>query len=138
MLAVLAGSFGRCGYEVVSPGGTDFLAGIRRLAPGCDVGLVIAPDHLLFSFTSVLESLTHNIGCGSMNAMVCADKRLAASILARHGLPVPGRDGRGSRRVIKPVLGCGSQGVLALLIRLAQDARAGVSRPREKRPRGAV
>ncbi|NTV00961.1 MAG: ATP-grasp domain-containing protein, partial [Methanoregulaceae archaeon] len=75
------------------------------------VGLVIAPDHLLFSFTSVLESLTHNIGCGAMNAMVCADKRLAASILARHGIPVPGGNGHGGRRVIKPVLGCGSQGV---------------------------
>jgi predicted ATP-grasp superfamily ATP-dependent carboligase len=110
MLAVLAGSFGRCGYEVVSPVGSDFLAEIRRIAPGCDVGLVIAPDHLLFSFTSVLESLTHNIGCGSMNAMVCADKRLAASALARHGIPVPGGGGQG-RRVIKPVLGCGSFGV---------------------------
>ena len=111
MLAVLAGSFGRCGYEVVSPGGADFLAEIRRLAPECDVGLVIAPDHLLFSFTSVLETLTHNIGCGAMNTMVCADKRLSASILARHGIPVPGRDRKGGRRVVKPVLGCGSQGV---------------------------
>jgi tyramine---L-glutamate ligase len=111
MLAVLAGSFGRCGYEVFSPGGADFLAEIRRLAPECDIGLVIAPDHLLFSFTSVMESLTHNIGCGAMNAMVCADKRLAASILSRHGIPVPGRAGKGSPRVVKPVLGCGSQGV---------------------------
>jgi predicted ATP-grasp superfamily ATP-dependent carboligase len=111
MLAVLAGSFGRCGYEVVSPGGGDFLAEIRRLAPGCDVGLVIAPDHLLFSFTSVLESLTHNIGCGAMNAAVCADKRLASSILSRHGIPVPGGNGQGGRRVVKPALGCGSQGV---------------------------
>jgi predicted ATP-grasp superfamily ATP-dependent carboligase len=111
MLAVLAGSFRRCGYEVVSPGGTDFLAEIRRLAPECDVGLVIAPDQLLFSFTWVLESLTHNIGCGAMNAMVCADKRLAASILSRHGIPVPGVDRQGGRRVIKPVFGCGSQGV---------------------------
>jgi predicted ATP-grasp superfamily ATP-dependent carboligase len=110
MLAVLAGSFERCGYEVVSPKGPDFLGEIRRLAPACEVGLVIAPDHLLFSFTSVLESLTHNIGCGSMNATVCADKRMTASILARHGIPVPGTAGP-CRRVIKPVLGCGSRGV---------------------------
>jgi predicted ATP-grasp superfamily ATP-dependent carboligase len=110
MLAVLQGSFERCGYDVVTPELPDFTGEIRRLAPGCDVGLVIAPDHLLFSFTSVLESLTHNIGCGSMNAMVCADKRMTASILARHGIPVPGTAASG-RRVIKPVTGCGSQGV---------------------------
>jgi predicted ATP-grasp superfamily ATP-dependent carboligase len=110
MLAVLSGSFERCGYEVVGPGTADFAGEIRRLAPECEVGLVIAPDRLLFSFTAVLESLTHNIGCGSMNAMVCADKRMTASILARHGIPVPGPAGAG-RSVIKPVLGCGSQGV---------------------------
>jgi len=50
MLDTLAGSFDRCGYEVVTPEGGDFLGEIRRLAPECDVGLVIAPDHLLFSF----------------------------------------------------------------------------------------
>lgn len=110
MLAVLAGSLERCGYEVVSPGQEDFLSGIRRLAPECEVGLVITPDPLLFSFTSALESLTHNIGCGSMSTMVCADKRLTASILARHGIPVPGQPGMGLR-VIKPVQGCGSVGV---------------------------
>jgi predicted ATP-grasp superfamily ATP-dependent carboligase len=110
MLAVLAGSFERCGYEVVSPGKGDFLSEIRRLAPGCEVGLVIAPDHLLSPFTSALEPLTHNIGCGSMSVMVCADKRLTASVLSRHGIPVPGEPGPG-RRVIKPLRGCGSAGV---------------------------
>lgn len=110
MLAVLAESFGRCGYEIVSPGPGDFLAEIRRLAPGCDVGLVIAPDHLLFRFTSALESLTHNIGCGSMSAMVCADKKMTSSILSRHGILVPGPSGPG-RKVIKPIRGCGSRDV---------------------------
>jgi predicted ATP-grasp superfamily ATP-dependent carboligase len=110
MLSVLEGSFGRCGYDVVMPELPDFAGEVRRLAPGCEVGLVIAPDHLLASFTSILESLTHNIGCGSMNVMVCADKRMTASILSRHGIPVPGPAGPGDR-VIKPATGCGSRGV---------------------------
>jgi predicted ATP-grasp superfamily ATP-dependent carboligase len=110
MFAVLSRSFERCGYEVVSPEKADFVGEIRRLAPECEVGLVVAPDHLLFSFTAALEALTHNLGCGSMNTMVCADKRMTASILGRHGIPVPGKAGPG-RRIIKPVKGCGSQGV---------------------------
>ncbi len=110
MLDVLAASFERCGYEVVMPEGGDFLGEIHRLAPGCDVGLVIAPDHLLFSFSSALERATHSIGCGSMNAAVCADKRQCSRILARHGIAVPGDPAPG-RRVIKPVAGCGSVGV---------------------------
>jgi hypothetical protein len=110
MLRVLSDSFERCGYEVVCPGAGDFGAEIRRLAPDCDVGLVIAPDHLLFRYTADLERLTHNIGCGSMNAAVCANKQQAAAILSRHGIPVPEEGGPG-RQVIKPVRGCGAQGV---------------------------
>ncbi|MDD1707833.1 MAG: ATP-utilizing enzyme (ATP-grasp superfamily), partial [Methanoregulaceae archaeon] len=65
MLGVLMASFERCGFEVMIPGEGDFSREIRLLAPGCDAGLVIAPDHLLFRYTSLLEQLTHNIGCGS-------------------------------------------------------------------------
>jgi hypothetical protein len=110
MLRVLTESFTRCGYGVLTPSGPDFSGEIRRLAPECEVGLVIAPDHLLFPFTSAMERLTHNIGCGSMNAAICADKRQCGRVLARHGVPVPAEGGAGSR-VIKPVTGCGSQGV---------------------------
>ncbi|MCU0628681.1 MAG: ATP-grasp domain-containing protein [Methanoregulaceae archaeon] len=110
MLGVLKGSFERCGYEVVIPGGGEFAEEIRHLAPGCDAGLVIAPDHLLFRYTSLLEQLTHNIGCGSMNAAVCAHKRRAAAILSRHNIPVP-EEGAKGRRVLKPEQGCGAQGV---------------------------
>ena len=49
-------SFERCGYEVVLPGEGDFAAEIERLAPACDMGLVIAPDHLLSQFTRSLSS----------------------------------------------------------------------------------
>ena len=110
MERVLEASFSRCGYDVISPERGDFLEEIRRLAPGCDVGLVIAPDSLLFRFTSVLERLTHNIGCGSMNAAICADKVRCGQVLARNGVPVPGPGPEG-RRVVKPVQGCGSVGV---------------------------
>jgi predicted ATP-grasp superfamily ATP-dependent carboligase len=110
MYRVIAASLERCGYQVVSPERGDFAEEIRRLAPGCDIGLVIAPDHLLAKYTAVLERLTHNIGCGSMNIAVCANKRQAGEILARHGIPVPPEGGAG-KKVIKPVTGCGSIGV---------------------------
>jgi hypothetical protein len=110
MVAVLRASFERCGYEVVHPEPGDFLAGITRLAPECDVGLVIAPDHLLFTFTSAIERLTHNIGCGSMNAAVCANKRRSAVILSRNGIAVP-EEAAGGLRVVKPEQGCAAQGV---------------------------
>ena len=109
MLRVLKESFERCGYEVTTPREGDFYDEIQRLAPGCDAGLVIAPDHLLFRYTSILEHLTHNIGCGSMNAALCANKRRASEVLARHGVPVP-REGVPGRRVLKPERGCGTQG----------------------------
>ncbi|HNS83142.1 MAG TPA: ATP-grasp domain-containing protein [Methanolinea sp.] len=110
MLRVLSESFARCGYEVLTPEDGDFLGEIRRLAPLCEVGLVIAPDHLLFQFSSLLERLTHSVGCGSMNAAVCADKVRCGQILARNGVPVPGSGSTGTQ-VVKPALGCGSVGV---------------------------
>jgi hypothetical protein len=110
MLDVLTKSFVRCGYEVVTPGPGDFGYEIGRLAPSCDVGLVIAPDHLLARFTTILEQHTHNIGCGSMTAAVCANKVHTAKILRSHGIPVPDEAATGLR-VIKPVSGCGAQGV---------------------------
>ncbi|MCM2465850.1 ATP-grasp domain-containing protein [Methanoculleus oceani] len=110
MLAAISESFERCGYDVVTPEGADFEGEIRRLAPGCDVGLVIAPDHLLFRYTQILEGLTHNVGCGSMNAAVCANKQRTAAILSRNGIEVPPDAGEG-KRVVKPIMGCGAQGV---------------------------
>jgi len=110
MLGVLRASFERCGYEVVTPGEGDFYDEIQRLAPGCDAGLVIAPDHRLFAYTTLLERLTHNIGCGSLNAALCANKRRVSEILTRSGIPVP-REGITGTRVLKPEQGCGAQGV---------------------------
>jgi len=119
MLNVLTASFKRCGYEVVLPNEGDFAAEIERLAPACDMGLVIAPDHLLSKFTMILEQHTHNLGCGFMTVALCANKVQTRKILRQHGVPVPGEPGPG-KRVIKPVKGCGAQGV-----RLSEgDARA--------------
>ncbi len=110
MLAVLRASFERCGHEVAVPGTGDFGAEIAQLAPECDCGLVIAPDRLLSRYTMTLEQYTNNIGCGSMSAAVCANKVTTSKILRRHGIPVPGEAAAGLR-VVKPVAGCGAQGV---------------------------
>jgi hypothetical protein len=110
MIAVLTSSFVRCGYEVIQPGTGDFASEIERLAPGCDMGLVIAPDHLLSKFTLTLEQYTHNLGCGFMTVALCANKVQTRKILCQHAVPIPGDPGPG-RKVIKPVRGCGAQGV---------------------------
>jgi predicted ATP-grasp superfamily ATP-dependent carboligase len=110
MLRVLSESFGHIGYEVVTPGSGDFNRELERLAPECDVGLVIAPDPLLFGFTRILEEFTRNIGCSSLVTAVCADKVRTGEILRRHGIPVPESVDSGPR-VVKPIRGCGSMAV---------------------------
>ncbi|MDD1681674.1 MAG: ATP-grasp domain-containing protein [Methanoregula sp.] len=110
MIGVLRGSFERCGYEVVVPDDGDFTAEIERLAPACDLGLVIAPDHLLSRFTMILEQHTHNLGCGFMTVALCANKVQTQKVLAQNGICVPG-DAVPGKRVIKPVKGCGAIGV---------------------------
>jgi hypothetical protein len=110
MLGVLADSFSRTGYDVITPGTGDFAGEIERLAPACDMGLVIAPDHLLPGYTKILEDNTHNLGCSSLVAAVCANKVMTGRILTSHGVPVPGKAEAGLH-VVKPVMGCGSAGV---------------------------
>jgi predicted ATP-grasp superfamily ATP-dependent carboligase len=110
MLSVLSSSFKRSGYDVVIPEDGDFGDEISYLAPSCDFGLVIAPDHLLPKYTMIIEQYSHNIGCGSMNAAICANKVKTAKILREHGILVP-EEIKFGLRVIKPVTGCGSQGV---------------------------
>jgi tyramine---L-glutamate ligase len=110
MLEIIKQSFERCGYEVVQPCGGDFALEIERLAPSCDMGLVIAPDHLLARYTQILEQYTHNLGCGFMTAALCANKVQTEKILQAHGVPVPAQEASG-KRMIKPIKGCGAQGV---------------------------
>jgi len=101
MLDILSESFGACGYDVVLPGSGDFYQEIVRLAQECDMGLVIAPDALLAKFTLPIEQYSHNLGCGSMNAALCANKVTTGNILKSHGIPVP-PDATGGRHVVKP------------------------------------
>ncbi|HUH79033.1 MAG TPA: ATP-grasp domain-containing protein [Methanoregula sp.] len=110
MLGVLKTSFERCGHEAVLPGSGDFGGEIERIAPSCDMGLVIAPDHLLPRYTMILEQHTHNLGCGFISAALCANKVRTAKILSSHGIPVP-EECTGGTCVVKPVTGCGAQGV---------------------------
>lgn len=110
MVAVLKQSFERCGYDVVLPGNGDFGAEIERIAPVCTMGLVIAPDHLLARYTQILEQHTHNLGCGFMTAALCANKVSTEKVLRSHGVPVPAEVSHG-KKVIKPLKGCGTQGV---------------------------
>ena len=110
MAGVLKASFERCGYEVILPGAGDFATEIGQLAPRCEMGLVIAPDQLLSKFTMILEQHTHNLGCGFMTVALCANKVQTRKILRQHDIPVPDEPGPG-RRVIKPIRGCGAQGV---------------------------
>jgi predicted ATP-grasp superfamily ATP-dependent carboligase len=110
MLETVKQSFERCGYEVMLPGSGDFAGEIERLAPQCAMGLVIAPDHLLARFTQILEQHTHNLGCGFMTVALCANKVQTEKILRSHDIPVPAV-ATSKKRVIKPVKGCGAQGV---------------------------
>jgi len=110
MFNTIKQSFERCGYEVVQPGCGDFAAEIERLAPQCEMGLVIAPDNLLARYTQILEQHTHNLGCGFMTVALCANKVQTGKILRSHGVPVPSEVTTG-KRMVKPVKGCGAQGV---------------------------
>jgi len=111
MLDVLKNSFTACGYEVVLPGSGDFYAEIARLAPACDMGLVVAPDAMIAKFTLPVEQHSHNLGCGSMNAALCANKRSSEKILQAHGIPVPPQAPHEGKHIVKPVSGCDAQGV---------------------------
>ena len=95
MLDILHKSFTRCGYDVVLPGTGDFYDGNRAARPDYDMGLVIAPDTLLANFTLPIEQHSHNLGCGSMNAALCANKVTTGKLLKSHGIPVPGEAGEG-------------------------------------------
>lgn len=108
MLRVLSESFERCGYEVISPKKGDFAEEIGRIAPECDVGLVIAPDDILWRFTKIVEDNTRNIGCGSLNIALCSNKRRTGELLSSQGIAVPKEKNEGLR-LIKKISGVDGQ-----------------------------
>ncbi|NMC11090.1 MAG: ATP-grasp domain-containing protein [Methanothrix sp.] len=131
MLAAIVGSFERCGHEVVYPtSGLMLKAGRGYVVdrPGefeeileavkADAGLLIAPDELQPRFLEILEHNTVNLGSSPDTARVCADKLLCTSVLSHAGVPVaeivasPETCEKGCHRyVVKPRMGCGSEGV---------------------------
>lgn len=115
MLLTLTRSFENCGYTVVTPQGRDFAAELKMLAQDSDLGLVIAPDHLMAKFTKIIEDNTRNIGCGSLNCALCANKQRSARILSANGIAVPEERTDGPK-VIKEISGCGTQNM-----RLSED-----------------
>ena len=117
--------------QVVLPDSSDLEAEIRRLAPGCDVGLVIAPDHLLTRFTRTLEEVCHNIGCGAMNVAVAANKQRAAAILAAHDIPVPAEQADAAGGSSNPSGAAGRSGSGSLTVRPGRGSSADVYRGRE-------
>ena len=108
MLSVLKESFLRSGYDVITPESGDFEAELRRLSPLADVGLVIAPDHLMGKYSKILEDNCHSIGCGSLNCALCSNKQHSGAILAAQGITVPRELSEGIR-VIKEKRGAGAQ-----------------------------
>jgi len=116
MLKVLRESFERCGYEVLSPEKGDFAEELKRIAPECDVGLVIAPDDILGRFTKIVEDHTRNIGCGSLNIALCSNKRHTGSILSSNGIAVPKEISAGMK-IIKKINGVDGQNM-----RLSKDS----------------
>lgn len=97
ILRTLAASFERTGHEVVYPSagsvigyGTSvqsdeetFSRVIEREAKRSDLGLVIAPDHILPYFTSIIEDNTVNLGCTPESVQICADKLRCSHILEK-------------------------------------------------------
>lgn len=139
MLSVLSKSFERAGHEVVYPtsgpavsagqpifvkGEEEFLAALRGSA---DAGLAIAPDGLQPQLFEILERGMVNLGCSPAAARLAADKMLCTRALQRAGVavaeivqhPYPVEKGC-LRYVVKPRVGCGSEGV-----RITSFARAG-------------
>ncbi|UUX92032.1 ATP-grasp domain-containing protein [Methanoplanus endosymbiosus] len=108
MLKVLSESFERCGYEVLSPEKGDFSEELKRLAPLCDVGIVVAPDDILGRFTKIVEDNTRSLGCGSLNIAICSNKQRTGDILTMHGIAVP-RELDFGMRIIKKVKGVDGQ-----------------------------
>jgi len=139
MLTALVRSFARAGHDVIYPTGGPRLGEGRPvqirgeedfealLECEADAGLLIAPDGMQPRLLEILEKNTVNLGCSPAAAALAADKLLCTRALERAGVPVaeivekPDPVEKGCMRyVVKPRIGCGSEGV-----RITSFARAG-------------
>ncbi|MBS1263567.1 MAG: Tyramine--L-glutamate ligase [Methanonatronarchaeales archaeon] len=110
MLDALASGARRAGHEPVVPekGGTLEEA-VEELAPGCDRGLVVAPDDLLADHVTLLREHTRDLGPSPEYVETAADKLETLETLEGE-VPVPALD-PGGEAVVKPVTGCSSEDV---------------------------
>jgi predicted ATP-grasp superfamily ATP-dependent carboligase len=126
MLRTLVHSFISCGHDVLYPTSgmvleegaavrTDrFEDSISEITKECDAGLVIAPDEMLGDLTQLVEENTINLGCPPDAVRLCADKLECTRTLEKEKIPVPetiGSGGYSGNYVIKPRLGCASEGI---------------------------
>ncbi len=113
---VLCAGFRACGHVVHVPdcGLNDdnaFEEQIARIAGTCDAGIIVAPDHLLYEFTALLEAKTLNLGCPADAIKRAADKLTSSHLLREGSLPVPEINPASGPYVLKPRYGCGAEGV---------------------------
>ncbi|MDD1758050.1 MAG: ATP-grasp domain-containing protein [Methanotrichaceae archaeon] len=131
MLSTLALSFWRCGHDIVYPTsgqrieiGHPVLLKRQEEFAGfldsidADAGLLVAPDELQPDLLEIIEDKTVNLGCSPQVALVCADKLYCTQRLKNNDVPVAeiftGLESseKGCHRyVIKPRMGCGSEGI---------------------------
>jgi tyramine---L-glutamate ligase len=126
MLQTLAESFVRLGHEVYYPSAStkihagialestaeNFRQVIEKKAQDCDIGLIIAPDHMLPELNKILEENTMNLGCSPESAACCADKLLCTKFLQKAGICAPAivtKPEKGKKYVTKPRYGCGAE-----------------------------
>jgi predicted ATP-grasp superfamily ATP-dependent carboligase len=116
MLRTLEAGFQTRGHSVRVPhprkgDSSAFHTQVGQLAQVCDAGLVIAPDNLLYDFSTLVEQHTTNLGCPAEAVKKAADKLTASMVLSRGSLTVPEINPPTGPYIVKPRNGCGAEGI---------------------------
>ncbi|MGZ4864776.1 MAG: ATP-grasp domain-containing protein [Halobacteriota archaeon] len=88
-----------------------FYTEVEELTSVSDAGLVIAPDKVLYEFTSLVEQHTMNLGCPAETVKQAADKLAASEVLLLGSLTVPEINPAKGPYITKPRHGCGAEGI---------------------------
>lgn len=99
----------KAGADPVTPDADTLEEAIERGAPGCDSGVVVAPDDLLADYARLLREHTRDLGPDPDYVETAADKLRTLEILEGE-VPTPTLDPPGSR-VVKPRRGVSADGV---------------------------
>ncbi len=84
---------------------------VAHIARQCDAGIVVAPDHVLYELTTLVEANTLNLGCPPEAIKQAADKLTASRVLRAGGIRTPDTNPESGPYVVKPRYGCGSEDV---------------------------